>query len=70
MSTAWYLFIKYNLYFKTIISKIFNIELNYIINSYVITDDSFNYMRYELNKPVIDIFIDSSKLVVIIIINY
>lgn len=57
-----YLFIKYNLYFKTIISKIFNIELNYIINSYVITDDSFNYMRYEPNKPVIDIFIDSSNI--------
>ena len=57
-----YLFIKYNLYFKTIISKIFNIELNYIINSYVITDDRFNYVRYEPNKPVIDIFIDSSNI--------
>lgn len=57
-----YLFIKYNLYFKTIISKIFNIELNYIINSYVITDNNFNYMRYELNKPVIDIFIDLSNI--------
>ena len=57
-----YLFIKYNLYFKTIISKIFNIELNYIINSYVITDDSFNYMRHEPNKPVIDIFIVSSNI--------
>lgn len=57
-----YLFIKYNLYFKTIISKIFNIELNYIINSYVITDNNFNYIRYEPNKPVIDIFIDSSNI--------
>ena len=57
-----YLFNKYNIYFKTIISKIFNIEINYIINSYVITNDSFKYMRYEPNKPVIDIFIDSSNL--------
>mgnify|MGYP004561619125 CR=1 FL=1 len=57
-----YLFNKYNIYFKTIISKIFNIEINYIINSYVITNDSFKYMRYEPNKPVIDIFIDSSNI--------
>ena len=57
-----YLFNKYNIYFKTIISKIFNIEINCIINSYVITNDSFKYMRYELNKPVIDIFIDSSNI--------
>lgn len=57
-----YLFIKYNLYFKTIISKIFNIKSDNIINSYVITDNNFNYMRYELNKPVIDIFINLSNI--------
>ena len=57
-----YLFIKYNIYFKTIVSKIFDIDPKNIINSHVITNDSFNYMRYEFNKPVIDIFIDSSSI--------
>lgn len=57
-----YLFNKYNIYFKTIISKIFNIEISYTINSCVITNDSFKYMRYELNKPVIGIFINSSNI--------
>lgn len=57
-----YLFIKYNIYFKTIISKVFNINSNDIINFQVIADDNYEYMRYKINKPVIDIFINSANI--------